>query len=111
MKEQDKELIEDLRYIARYPHNYHASYICRKAADRMEELAEREHWYSKEDPFLKRLWGRYRQEMKDDDMEVIVMIAGATVPTVAVFDGHDFYSGIDPVPVIWWRPLPSAPEN
>ncbi len=42
MNEQDKALIEDLRYIARYPHNYHASYICRKAADRMEELAAQE---------------------------------------------------------------------
>lgn len=111
MSEQDKALIEDLRYIARYPHNYHASYICRKAADRMEKLTEQSEWRRKEDPLLKRLWGAYRQRTADTEMEVIVMIAGANVPTCVYFDGNDFYDGVDPVPVVYWRPLPEPPEQ
>lgn len=66
-------------------------------------------WHSVREPLLNELWEQYQERMADAEMEVIVMIDGASIPTAVCYDGDGFYSGVDPVPVTAWRPFPPAP--
>ena len=66
-------------------------------------------WHSLEDPLLQLLWQNHRERFGSDDFEVIVMIAAALTPTSACYDGEGFYCGVDPVPVVAWRPFPPTP--
>lgn len=110
-----QDMIQDLRYVARYPGNYSVSYICRKAADLMERMMQEQtvqgEWLAPDDLLLKTLLQKHKERNGEEELEVIVLIRGATVATTAIFDGAVFYDGFDPVPVEWWMPLPEPPKK
>lgn len=85
--------------------------LMKQAAEVIEELSAMvPRWISvderKPDKELAQLWaecGRYSSE----DLEVLVVIEGAGIPTTLMYDGTDFVGVLnEPYRVVKWMPMP-----
>lgn len=45
------------------------------------------------------------------DIEVIVMIVGATLPTAVFYDGENFYADGTTYQITHWQPMPEPPKG